>query len=63
MIQRKFTTDVYRKIGSPDLGSVIYFIKGGKKVWGKVSLLSFMGFKGAKKGLILIGIEPFNKKN
>jgi hypothetical protein len=28
----------------------------------KVSLLSFCGFKGAKTGLVLLGIEPFKKK-
>jgi hypothetical protein len=34
----------------------------GKKVWGTVSLLSFSGFKGAKNGLILLGLEPFKKR-
>lgn len=49
-------------MGHPDLGSKIYFMKGGKKVWGRVSLLSFCGFKGVKKGLILLGLEPFKKR-
>lgn len=61
MIKRKVTTEVYNKMGSPDLNSKIYFMRAGKKVWGKVSLLSFCGFKDAKKGLVLIGMEPFRK--
>jgi hypothetical protein len=55
------TTEIYKKMGHPGLGSKIYFMKDGKKIYGKVSLLSFCGFKGAKNGLILIGIEPFKK--
>jgi hypothetical protein len=60
-MKRKFDSKTYAKMGSPDLGSKIYFIKNGKKIYGKVSLLSFTGFKGAKNGLILLGLEPFKK--
>lgn len=63
MIKRKFDTETYIKMGSPDLGDKIYVIQSGKKIWGIVSLLSFQGFKGARNGLVLIGLEPFiNKK-
>jgi len=62
MIKRKFDTNTYKKLGQPDLGSNMYFIKSGKKVWGKVCLLSFSGFKGAKNGLILLGLEPLKKQ-
>ena len=61
MIKRKFTSEVYAKMGHPDLENVIYMTVSGKKVYGKVSLLSFCGFKNAKKGLVLLGIEPFKK--
>jgi len=62
MLKRKFDSETYSKMGHPDLGSKIYFMRAGKKVWGKVSLLSFSGFKGAKNGLILLGLEPFKKR-
>ena len=61
MIKRKFSSELYKKLGHPDLGDTIYMKKAGKKVYGKVSLLSFVGFKDAKKGLVLLGIEPFKK--
>ena len=61
MIKRKFDTKTYAKMGYPDIGSKIYFMKAGRKVWGTVSLLSFSGFKGAKNGLILLGLNPFKK--
>lgn len=61
MIKRKFTSEVYAKMGRPDLGCTMYMTRSGKKVWGKVSLVSFCGFKGAKNGLILLGLEPFKK--
>jgi len=57
----KVTTEKYQKMGHPDLGNIIYFVKNGKKVYGKVSLLSFCGFKGAKNGLVLLGIDPFKR--
>ena len=50
MIQRKFTTDVYRKIGSPDLGSVIYFMKGERKFGEKFLCFHLWGLKVLKKG-------------
>jgi hypothetical protein len=63
MIKRKFDSETYAKMGHPDLGSKIYMKANGKRRWGGVvTMLSFTGFKGASKGLILIGIEPFVKK-
>ena len=62
MIKRKFTSELYNKLGQPDLGTKMYFMKAGKKVWGIVSLVSFGGFKGAKNGYIMLGLEPFKKK-
>ena len=59
MLKRKFNKETYIKIGSPDLGSKIYFMKSGKKIYGTVSLLSFNGFKGAKNELVLLGLEPY----
>lgn len=61
MIKRTFDSPTYAKLGHPDLGHKMYFIVSGKKVWGTVTLLSFCGFKGARKGMILLGIEPFKK--
>ena len=64
MIKRKFTSEIYNKMGNPDLGSKMFMIIRGKKVWGSVALLSFCGFKGAKNGLVLLGIVPYkNIKN
>jgi hypothetical protein len=60
MLKRKFEIKTYNEMGSPDLGCKVYFKKNGKKVWGKVALLSFNGFKDAKKGLVLLGLQPFN---
>jgi len=60
-MKRKLTTEKYQKMGHPDLGNTIYFVKDGKRVYGRVSLLSFCGFKGAKKGLVLLGIDPFKR--
>lgn len=63
-MKRKFTSEVYAKMGRPDLGSKMYMLlKDGKKVWGSVTLLSFCGFKGAKKGLVLLGMTPFKNKS
>ena len=62
MLKRKVTSEVYEKMGRPNLTNTIYIMKEGKKIWGRVSLLSFCGFKGAKDGLILIGLEPFKNK-
>lgn len=55
MIKRLFDTDTYRKMGCPDLNSIIFMKKSGKKRYGKVVLLSFTGHKGK----IQIGIDPF----
>lgn len=60
-MKRKFTQETYAKMGRPDLGSKMYFMKGGKKIYGKVSLVKYHGFKGAMDGMILLGLEPFNK--
>ena len=62
----KYPSEVYRNIGAPDIGSVMYMIKKnslGKKmkVWGKVTMVSYVGFKGASKGLVLLQIDPFEK--
>jgi len=62
MIKRKFTKETYRKMQCPDLGDKIYFMRDGKKIWGRVSLLSFGGFKNAKNGLVLLGLEPSKSK-
>lgn len=62
MIRKKIKQEVYAAMGYPDLGSRIFLLKDGKRVFGKVCLLSFIGFKGAKNGKILIGIEPFKNK-
>lgn len=62
MIKRKFSSEIYAKMGHPDLGNKMYMMRAGKKVWGTVSLLSFCGFKGARKGLVLLGIEPYRKE-
>lgn len=58
MIKRLFDADTYKKIGSPDLNSIIFFKKEGKKRYGKVVLVNYYGFKGK----IQIGIEPFKHK-
>lgn len=55
MIKRLFDSKTYYKMGSPDLNSIIYFKKDGKKRYGKIVLLSFTGHKGK----IQLGIEPF----
>lgn len=62
-MKRTFDSATYEKMGRPDLGHKMFMKrKDGTKVWGRVSLLSFCGFKGASKGLILIGIQPFKSK-
>lgn len=63
MIKRKFDSETYAKLGHPDLGHKMYMMQAGKKIWGRVSFLSFCGFKGARNGLVLLGIEPFKGKN
>ena len=62
MIKRTFDSETYAKMKFPDLGDKIYFMNNNKKIWGTVSLLSFCGFKGAKKGKVLLGLEPFKKQ-
>lgn len=61
MIKRYFDSETYRKIGSPDLGSKMFLPRGGKRIYGKVSLLKFTSEKGKHNGKILLGIVPFNK--
>lgn len=39
MLKRKFDSETYAKMGHPNLGNKIYFMKNGKKIWGTVSLL------------------------
>lgn len=46
-----------KSIDSLDKG--LYLIT--EKMDGKVSLLDFGGFRGAKNGLVLLGIVPFKK--
>lgn len=58
MLKRLFDDETYRKIGCPDLGSIIYFKSQGKKRWGKVVLVNYYG----KKDKIQLGIEPFKRK-
>ena len=62
MIKRKFDSETYAKMGRPDLGCKMYMMKSGKKVWGTVSMLSFCGFKGARNGMVLLGLDPFKKR-
>lgn len=62
MMKRKFTVETYQKMGRPDLGQKMYFMKAGQKVWGTVVLVAETGFQGASKGLVLLGLEPFQKR-
>lgn len=59
MAKRYFDSETYNKLGQPDLGSKMYFIKNGKKVWGKVVSVHFTGEKSKHKGKIELGIAPF----
>lgn len=62
MLKTKLRAETYAKIGHPDIGDTMYVIRNDKKIYGKVVLLAFTGFKNAKKGLVLLGIDPFKKK-
>ena len=62
MIKRKVDPETYAKMGRPDLGKKMYFRKGGKKIYGVCSLVAFQGFKGARQGLILVGMCPYEKR-
>lgn len=62
MIKRKFDSATYQKLGCPDIGKIMFFKKADKKVWGKIVLLSFIGFKGSRNGFVLLGLEPFKNK-
>ena len=55
MATRTFNDETYRKIGSPDLNSKMFYINGktGEKVWGKVIAIDF------KKDGVKIRIKPF----
>ncbi len=57
MAKRIFDSETWRKIGQPDLGSKMYFIENGKKVWGEVISVNY----GHKKGIEL-KIKRFNQK-
>jgi len=46
MAKRTFDKETYQKIGSPNINSIIYFLKEGKKVYGKVVGVKYHGFKG-----------------
>jgi hypothetical protein len=41
MPKRIFDSATWRKIGQPDLNSRMYFIQGGRKVWGNVTSIAF----------------------
>jgi hypothetical protein len=59
MAKRYFDSETYNKLGQPDLGSKMYIIQNGKKVWGKVVSVHFTGEKSKHKGKIELGIAPF----
>lgn len=59
MLKRYFDSETYQKIGQPNLGHKIYFMRGGKKIWGILSLINYTSEKGKHKGKILLGLEPF----
>lgn len=61
-MKRYFTEETYKKMGRPDLGSIIFFVKEGKKVYGKVSGLHFTGEKSKHKGKIELKLHPFKSK-
>ena len=57
MAKRIFDATTWVKIGQPDLGSKMYFIENGKKIWGKVIYVNY----GHKKGIEL-KIKRFKNK-
>ena len=59
MAKRYFDSETYQKLGQPDLGSKMYFMRSGKKVWGSVVSVRFTGEKSKHKGKIELGIAPF----
>ena len=59
MAKRYFDSETYQKLGQPDLGSKMYFMRSGKKVWGSVVSVRFTGEKSKHKGEIELGIAPF----
>lgn len=58
MLKRFFTKKTYEKIGCPDLLNKMFFMRGGKRIYGRVVLVDY--FK--KKDHVLIGLEPFKLK-
>jgi len=60
-MKRKFSTEVYRKMGCPDLTNKMFFWKpDGTKIWGTVSSVEYTGFPGCKGGkFVRIGLSPF----
>ena len=59
-MKRTISKETYSKMNKPDLGSKIYLLKNGKKVFGIVSYIEFTGDKSKHKGGIRIGIIPFH---
>lgn len=57
MAVRIFNSETYEKIGRPDLNDKMFYINGktGKKVWGRVTEISF-----PRKG-VRLKIKPFKK--
>ena len=62
MAKRYFDSETYNKLGQPDLGAKMFFIRNSKKVWGKVVSLRFTGEKSKHKGKIELGISPFKSE-
>lgn len=56
MARRIFSSETWRKLGQPDVGSKMYYFRDGKKVWGEVVMSNF----GHKKGVEL-KIKPLKK--
>ncbi len=56
MPKKIFDTETWKKLGHPDLGSKMYFVEKGKKIWGEVVSIHY----GHKKGVEL-KIKRFKK--
>jgi hypothetical protein len=59
MAKRYFDSETYNKLGQPDLGSRMYIMQNGNKVWGRVVSVNFTGDKSKHKGKIELKIAPF----
>ena len=62
MIKRYFDNETYTKLGQPDLGCKMFAIKSGKKIWGTIASIKYMGNKSKHKGKIELGISPFKSE-